>query len=150
VVGEGSNQAHRLRGKVELAGKTQLSLALEGGLNQGDGPPTWQGRLLEAQLKGHDKTRNLKLNAAAPLKLAAQGWSFGPAELAGDPLDWVATLQAAADSQHLNASLRAKGTRVGLIEGQLKAGMQGAWSLDTLAPWQGSLKTEIADLGWLA
>ncbi|MBK7463942.1 MAG: translocation/assembly module TamB domain-containing protein [Betaproteobacteria bacterium] len=150
VVGEGSNQAHRLRGKVELAGKTQLSLALEGGLNQGDGPPTWQGRLLEAQLKGHDKTRNLKLNAAAPLKLAAQGWSFGPAELAGDPLDWVATLQAAADSQHLNASLRAKGTRVGLIDGQLKAGMQGAWSLDTLAPWQGSLKTEIADLGWLA
>jgi len=148
--GEGSNRAHRLRGYVELAGKTQVTLALEGGLSSVDGSPSWQGRLLEARLKGDDQTRNFRLTAPAGLKLAPQAWSFGPAQLAGDPLDWVATIQAAADQQQLKASLRARGSRVGQIDGQLQAGMQGVWALDTLAPWQGSLKTEIADLGWLA
>jgi translocation and assembly module TamB len=28
--------------------------------------------------------------------------------------------------------------------------MLGAWSLDQNARWQGRLKTDIADLGWLA
>lgn len=148
--GEGSNRAHRLRGSVELAGKTQLTLAAEGGLSQVAGSQTWQGRLLEARLKDDDQARNIRLTAPAALKLGSAGWSFGPARLAGDPLDWQATLQAAADSRQLSASLSAHGSRIGQIDGQLQAGMQGAWSLNTQAPWQGSLKTDIADLGWLA
>lgn len=151
---EGSNQAHRLRGSVEFAGQTQLTLALEGGLNQWDrapdGKPKWQGRLLEARLNSPDKARNFQLTAPAALQFAATGWSFGPARLAGNPLDWVATLQAEASTRQLHASLDAKGSRIGRVNGELSAGMLSAWSLDPKAPWQGRLKTDITDLAWLA
>jgi translocation and assembly module TamB len=150
VQGEGNNRAHRLRASVELAGENQLSVALEGGLDQREANTSWQGRLLEASLKAPDKARNVQLTAPANLLLSAQRWSFGPAQLSGNPLDWQATLQAAADPQQLRASLNARGPRVGKVDGQLTAGMAGAWSLAAQMPWQGSLKTDIADLGWVA
>ncbi|MDP3540317.1 MAG: translocation/assembly module TamB domain-containing protein [Azonexus sp.] len=148
--GEGSNQSHRLRASADLFGKNQLTLAAAGGLDKIGAGAQWLGQLLEARIKGEDKARNLQLTAPAPLKLGADGWSLGPAKLGGDPLDWQATLQAAADRQKMHASLNAKGTRVGLIEAELDAGMLGAWSLNGAAPWQGKLKMAIADLGWLA
>lgn len=149
VKGEGSNEAHRLRAGVELAGKHRLALAAEGGMVKGAGSPTWNGRLLEARLSSEDQARNVHLTAPAALKLGADGWSLGPARLAGDPLDWRATLEAAADPRQMRATLSARGSRVGVIDGQLSAGMLGAWSLNQQAPWQGSLKTDVADLGWV-
>jgi translocation and assembly module TamB len=150
VDGEGSNRAHRLRASGELAGQLAFSATAEGGLNFGPNSPTWRGRLLEAGLRGPEPARNVRLTAPAALEVGADQWSFGPAQLAGDPLDWRATLQAAADPRQLRASLSARGSRVGQIDGQLSAGMQGAWALNQQAPWQGSLKSDIADLGWLA
>jgi translocation and assembly module TamB len=151
IQADGSNAAHQLRADVEFIGHNHVNLLADGGLQlKGESSPLWRGRLLEARLASDDKTRNARLTAPAALQLAANAWSFGPAQLAGDPLDWQATVQAAADPQHLTASLSAKGTRVGQIKGQLSAGMQGAWSLDSRAPWQGSLQTDIADVAWLA
>ncbi|HXE39060.1 MAG TPA: translocation/assembly module TamB domain-containing protein [Azonexus sp.] len=150
VEGEGSNQAHRLRASGELIDQTRLNLAAEGGIDPQAAAPQWHGRLLEARLKGPDEARNFRLTAPAPLSLGTAAWSFGPAQLAGEPLDWQATLQAAADPQHMQASLSARGMRVGQVDGELSAAMQGAWSMDRLAPWQGQLQMAIADLGWLA
>ena len=70
--------------------------------------------------------------------------------LAGKPLDWQATLQARADHKQLSASLEARGSRIGRVDGQLNAGLHGAWSLARDALWQGSLRADIGDLGWLA
>lgn len=151
IQADGSNQAHQLRAEVEFIGHNRVNLLADGGLQfKGENSPLWHGRLLEARLSSDDKTRNVRLTTPATLQLGASAWSFGPAQLAGDPLDWQATVQAAADRQHLTVSLSAKGTRVGLIKGQLGAGMQDAWSLDRRAPWQGNLQTDIADLAWLA
>lgn len=147
---EGSNQSHRLRGNVDLADKTRLSLAAEGGLLSSESFPTWQGRLLELQLRGEAKARNFHLTSPAALQLSADHWAIGPAQFAGETLDWQATLQASADAQHLQSSLKAHGQRLGQIDGQLTAGMRGAWSLASTAPWQASLQSNIADLGWLA
>jgi len=151
IQADGSNQAHQLRANVEFIGHNRVNLHADGGLLfKAESSPLWRGRLLEAGLASDDKTRNLRLTTPATLQLGAAAWSFGPAQLAGNPLDWQATIQAAADPQHLTASLDAKGTRVGKITGQLNAGMQGAWSLDSRAPWQGNLQSDIADLAWLA
>lgn len=148
--GEGSNQAHRLRASVELIDQTRLTLAAEGGIDPEAAVPHWNGRLLEARLAGSDPARNIRLAAPAALSLGAAAWSVGPAQLAGDPLDWQATLQAAADPQHLRASLSARGSRIGQVDGDLSAALRGAWALDNQAPWQAKLTMAIADLGWLA
>jgi translocation and assembly module TamB len=145
--GEGSNQAHRLSASAELAGDSRLNVVAEGGLSADR--TSWQGTLSEARLNGPDSSRNIVLAAPAPLKLAATGWSLGPARLAGNPLDWQATVQASADGRQLRATLGARGSRVGLVDGELGAAMRGPWSLDRQARWQGRLKAEVADLGWL-
>ena len=155
---DGSNQAHRWRAGVELPGQRQLALAAEGGLSFEPAAPLWRGRLLEAELKNSDKGANKGANQAQQFRLAAPAalllgknqWAFGPAQLIGDALGWQATLQATADARHLQASLQARGPRLGQIDGQLDAAMRDAWSLDSLAPWQGKLKSEINDLAWLA
>lgn len=144
----GNNQAHRLTAGADLAGKNPLSLVAEGGLS-GDFTQ-WQGQLLEARLNSPDQSRNFQLVAPAPIKLAANSWNIGPARFAGDPLDWRSTLQASADAKQLHANLSARGSRIGLVDGELHAAMRGAWSLDQQARWQGRLNTDIADLGWLA
>ncbi|MGB4063301.1 MAG: translocation/assembly module TamB domain-containing protein [Azonexus sp.] len=146
--GEGTNQAHSLTASAEVAGKNLLNIAVDGGLSSDFSQ--WQGRLLEAKLNSPDKSRNFHLAAPAPIKLAATGWNVGPTKFVGDPLDWQATLQAAADAGKLHASLNASGSRIGQVDGELTAAMLGAWSLNQNARWQGRLKTDIADLGWLA
>ena len=146
--GAGTNQAHSLTASAEVAGKNLLNLAVDGGLNADFNQ--WQGRLLEAKLNSADKSRNFHLAAPAPIKLAGAGWSIGPAQFIGDPLDWQATLQAGADARQLHATLSAKGSRIGQVDGELNAAMLGPWSLNQTARWQGRLKTDIADLGWLA
>ncbi len=145
--GAGNTQAHRLSASAELAGDQRLSVVAEGGL--ADDRTTWQGRLGEARLNSPDSSRNIVLAAPAPLKLAATGWSLGPARLSGDPLDWQASLQAAADGRQLRASLSVRGSRIGQVDGELGAALLGPWSLDRQARWQGRLKAEVAGLGWL-
>ena len=152
---EGSNQVHRLSGRVELAAGYRLALAADGGVIASATPgarPSWRGQLQELSLLGAEtgSARQLKLLSPAPLTLGLERWSLGPAQLAGEPLAWRATLQAEASAQRLLASLSAQGERLGRIEGQASAGLRGAWSLDAQAPWQASLKTDIADLGWIS
>jgi len=146
----GSNRAHRLEADVDLPESDHLRLAADGGLSGLDASPAWRGRVLETRLTSKEKARNFSLSAPADLQLAGAAWSFGPARLAGAPLDWQATLQAAGDAHRLSASLSARGSRVGRVEGQFGAGLQGAWSLDRNAPWQGSLSTDTSDIAWLA
>lgn len=145
--GEGSNQAHRLRASAELAGEHRLNLVADGGL--GADRTSWQGNLSEARLSSPDPARNIVLTAPAPLRLATTGWSLGPARLAGQPLDWQASVQANADSRQLRAALSARGSRIGQVDGELAAALRSPWSLDQQARWQGRLKAKVADLGWL-
>lgn len=144
----GSNQTHRLSGSTDVAGKNRLSLLAEGAL--ADDFKHWQGTLLEAKLASSDTSRNFRLTTPAPIRLAATGWNLGPVQLAGDPLDWQASLQAAADARQLQASLKVRGSRIGQVDGELSAAMRDAWDIDRQARWQGRLKSDIADLGWLA
>jgi translocation and assembly module TamB len=146
--GEGSNQAHHLSAQAEIANRDQLALRIEGGWNTTTA--TWSGQLGEARLSSPEPARNARLLAPAPLILAATHWQAGPLRLAGDPLDWRATLQAAADTKRLDASLTAQGSRIGQVEGSLRATLAGAWSPARDAPWQGRLRADIDDLGWLA
>lgn len=145
--GAGTNLAHSLTASAEVAGKNLLNIAVDGGLSADFSQ--WQGRLLEARLNSPDQSRNFRLAAPAPIKLAGAGWRIGPAQFIGDPLDWQATLQAGADARQLHATLSARGSRIGQVDGELNATMLGAWSLNQNARWQGRLKTDIADLGWL-
>ena len=147
--GSGSNQAHRLSASAELSGKNHLALSAEGGLHSEASETHWRGQLLAAELNADDKKRSFRLSAPAPLLLAANRWHFGPAKLNGNPNDWQASLQAEADHQQLLARLSGRGPRVGQVDGELKAGLRGAWSLDPQAVWLGKLKMDIADLGWL-
>ncbi|MGE5472447.1 MAG: translocation/assembly module TamB domain-containing protein [Bacteroidota bacterium] len=149
VRGEGSNQAHRLQASADLAGRNHLQLAADGGLIRENGEWLWRGQLQEASLQAADPARNFRLLAPSLLQLAGSSWRLGPARLAGEPLDWQATLHAEAEAGRLQASLSGRGSRLGHIEAELQAGLQGAWSLADQAPWKGRLQTEIADLGWL-
>lgn len=146
--GAGTNQAHSLTASAEVAGKNLLSLVADGGLSADFSQ--WLGALREARVNSTDPARNFRLAAPAPIKLAGAGWAVGPAKFVGDPLDWQATLQASADARQLRASLNANGSRLGKLDGELSAGMLGAWSLNDQARWQGRLTSDIADLGWLA
>lgn len=149
IQAEGSNQAHRLQASVKLLDDHHLQLAAEGGMQLGAPNRGWRGRLLSLHLNTPQPSRNVRLLNPAALQLSQDAWSFGPAELAGDPLDWRAKLEATADLRQLRAKLSAHGSRIGQIDGQLTAGMQGSRALDQQAPWQGQLKMDIPDLGWL-
>jgi translocation and assembly module TamB len=96
-----------------------------------------------------DTARNIQLLAPAPITLAASAWQIGPLRLAGNPLDWQATVQARADDRQLSATLAARGSRIGQVDGQLAAAMQGAWSLARDTPGK-AVQAAISDLGWLA
>lgn len=145
---EGSNQRHRLTANFEIAGRNTLNLAAEGGIDPAKA--SWQGQLTELRFDSTDTARNFYLQAPAPLRLSDADWQFGPMRLSGRPQDWQATLTARADTRQLQAALQAQGSRIGRIDGELKAAMLGPWSLDRQSPWRGTLATDIADLGWLA
>jgi translocation and assembly module TamB len=147
IQAEGSNQAHRIRGNVELAAKDSIALALEGGLINGN---SWQGQLREVRFSSNEAPRNFQLSEPAELKLAADSWRIGTARFNGLNKDWGATLQANADTRRLTASFKAEGKRLGRIDGEFTAANQGAWQIDQRAPWQGKLKNETPDLAWLA
>ena len=145
--GEGSNQTHRLTAQADIAGQNRLSLAAAGGW---DFPlATWRGQIDEARLDSTDSARNIRLLAPAPLALSAQSWQAGPLRLAGSPLDWQATLLARADDKRVEATLEAKGSRIGLVSAGLNAATQSAWSLARNSQWQGTLKADVSHLGWL-
>jgi translocation and assembly module TamB len=146
--GNGRTAAHRLQASGKLAGNTALSLLADGGWSATQ--QRWQGTLQEARLNSRERNnRNFHLTQPAALQLGAQGWQLGPLTLAGDPLDWRATLQAASVNQQLRAELHATGSRLGQIDAQLQAAMNGPWSLDQNARWQGQLRSDISDLSWL-
>lgn len=145
--GEGNKLAHRLTAQTDIAGQNRLVLAVAGGWN--DTRATWSGQLDEARLDSGDPARNIRLRAPAPLLLSATAWRIGPLRLGGDPLDWQATLQASADDKAFTASLAARGSRIGQIDGRADAAMRGAWSLARDSRWQGTLQADVASLGWL-
>ena len=142
----GSNAHHSIQGGAELAGERKLALRLQGGLEE----MRWRGELQEASLSGG--IEGFKLTAPTALAVAAEAWSFGPAQLAGlDPArPWQARLQANADARQLRAELSARGPRLGEIDGKMEAAMSGAWSLNQQAPWLATLTNRSDDLGWLA
>lgn len=143
----GSQREHRIDLSGALPADTRLTLAASGGLDPATG---WQGKLLEARLDGNEAGRHARLSAPAPLAVGRERWRIGPLALAGQPLDWRATLEAAADDGRLTARLAATGSRIGRLDGELSAGLSGPWTLDRNASWRGQLTSEIADLGWLA
>lgn len=143
----GTQREHRLDLSAALAADTRLTLAATGGFDAKTG---WQGRILDARLAGNKNDRNFRLTAPAPLAIAPDRWHVGPMALAGDPLDWKATLEASAAAGRLNARVTATGGRLGRIDGELAAGMAGPWALDRNAPWRGRLDGDMPDLGWLA
>lgn len=149
LVVDGSQQTHRLHGRMTLADHTQISLSASGGLQGLLEAPSWVGRLEQALIQGPDKDRTIRLSEPAPLELAAGRWRLGPARLAGDTLDWQARLLASAGSDKLELSLGATGSRIGRLDGQLVAAMNGAWRLSSQAPWQGSVRLDSPDLAWL-
>jgi translocation and assembly module TamB len=142
----GNNAHHSIQGSAELAGERHLALRLQGGLEE----MRWRGELQEASLSGG--IEGFKLTAPTALAVAADAWSFGPAQLAGLDLErpWQARLQANADARQLLAELSARGPRLGEIDGKIEAAMSDAWSLNQQAPWLANLKNRGDDLGWLA
>lgn len=146
---EGSNQAHRIRAGATFATQDRLNLEATGGLVEGKDGTAWHGQLRQAALRSDETARNFRLEEAAELKLGRNAWSFGPARLAGDPLDWRASLALASDGRTLRASLNGRGTRIGQLDGTLEARLLDAWTLDRQGNWQGSLKTDSRDLAWL-
>ena len=142
----GSNAHHSIQGGAELAGEHKLALRLQGGQEK----MHWRGELQEASLSGG--IEGFKLTAPTTLAVAAEAWSFGPAQLSGlDPArPWQARLQANADARQLRAELSARGPRLGEIDGKMEAAMSGAWSINQQAPWLANLNNRSDDLGWLA
>ena len=145
---DGTRRQHKLRVTGEIAGGNALSLVAEGGITDPDRELQWSGRLLEATLVAQEKFRSFALTQPAAVTLGPAAWRVGPVLLAGDP--WKLRLQADAGARKLHADMSGSGPRLGTISGQLDATMRDAWTLDHQAPWQGSLRSEIADLAWVA
>ncbi len=148
--GDGQLTTHRLRvdTDIELAGRNHLTIATQGGWNAVN--RAWRGQIVDATLKTEDRARNLHLLQPTFLGLSAQAWQIGPANLSSSLLDGRVVLQGRADAQQMQVEINADGAKIGQVKGGLQAGMQGAWSLDKNARWQGQLQTNIPDLSWLA
>jgi translocation and assembly module TamB len=157
--GEGTTREQRWQAQLTFADRRDLAFAATGGFDApllSATPLTWRGQLESLRLSARERAltqAGLVLLAPAPLALAADAWSLGPADFAGEggeAHDWRANLSAAADRRALRATLNASGERIGRIEANASAAMQGAWSLDHNAPWQAGVKAKIPDLAWLA
>jgi len=145
IKGEGSRLKHRVDISGTLGSGERLQLRIDGSEQNA----RWQGSLEQLTLDADSSARNLRLRAPAALSASADGWSVGPMQLAGDPLDWQATIQANADRKALKFDLQASGSRIGRVQASLGAGMNGPWQLAGSSPWQGRAEAAIADLGWL-
>ncbi len=148
VHGEGTRRQHRLRFAGEITGGNVLKLVVEGGVGDDTRQLQWSGRLLEGSLAATERFRSFALTQPAPITLGAAAWRVGPLLLAGDA--WQLRLQADAGAQRLRAEVSGHGSRLGDISGQLEATMLDAWTLNRRAAWQGSLRGEVPDLGWVA
>ena len=148
VHGEGTRRQHGLRVAGEIAGSNVLKLVIEGGVVDDARQLQWSGRLLEGSLASAERFRSFALTQPAAITLGAAAWSVGPLLLAGDA--WQLRLQADAGAQRLRADVSGQGSRLGKITGQWEATMLDAWTLNRRAAWQGSLRGEIPDLGWVA
>ncbi len=146
IQASGTNARHTLQGSSQLDGQRKLALRLQGGLEQ----LKWRGEIQEATLS--EGAQTFRLSAPAPLDLAAEGWSLGPARLDGTNQEntWQATIKANADNKHLHAEINGQGTRLGEVSGKLNATMLNAWTINDQAPWQANFKSHSDDLGWLA
>ena len=146
VLASGNNARHTIEGNGQLDGQRKLALRLQGGLDE----LHWRGEMREATLS--DGAQTFRLSAPAPLDVAADAWSLGPAKLDGTNQEntWQATLKAAADNKRLHAELDGRGTRLGEVSGKIDAAMLSAWAINDQAPWQASFKSRSDDLGWLA
>lgn len=145
IRGDGSRRQHQIAIDGRLAAGERLQLQVDGSEQDG----RWQGMLTQLSLLADSAARNLRLRSPAALRASADGWSVGPLQLAGEPLDWQATIQANADRKALKLDLQASGSRIGRVQAGLTAGVDGPWQLAASAPWQGQATAEIADLGWL-
>jgi translocation and assembly module TamB len=145
IKGEGSRRQHGVDITGLLADGERLQLRITGSEDNG----RWQGMLEQFALHADSAARNLRLRSPAALRASADGWSVGPLNMAGDPLDWQATLQVEADRQALKLDLQASGSRIGRVQASLGAGMDGPWQLAGSSPWQGRGEAAISDLGWL-
>ena len=145
IKGEGNRLKHHVDVTGTLGSGERLQLRIDGSEQAG----RWQGMLEQFSLVADSSARNLRLRSPAALSASADGWSIGPLQLAGAPLDWQATLQLAADRQALKLDLQASGSRIGRVQASLGAGMDGPWQLAGSSPWQGRAEAAIADLGWL-
>ena len=143
---QGPRENHQIQGQATLLGDNALQLALQGSL---DPNGRWQGEIRRLQLQSQEKARNFHLPAPAPLQIARDAWQVGPLGLAGDTLDWQAQLTARANEGKLSASLKASGSRIGQIDGELNAGLASPWRIDANAPWRGRLSNRSPDLAWL-
>ncbi len=148
VHAEGTRRQHRLRVAGEIAGSDALKLVIEGGVVDDARELQWSGRLLEASLVAAERFRSFALTQPAAITLATAAWRVGPLVLAGDA--WQLRLQADSGAQRLHVDVSGQGSRLGNITGQLEATMLDAWTLNRRAAWQGSLRGEIPDLGWVA
>ena len=144
---DGTRAQHTLSASAELTDQGRLSLAARGGMVATDAGPRWRGSLTEFDWRGGPDERSLHLAQAAPLQLAADGWSFGPAQVAGDSLQ--GKLDAHADMTRMHLALDATGPRLGRVSATLDAGAAGPWRLEKAAPWQARLDADSADLAWL-
>lgn len=143
----GTRQSHELAASAAVAGRGQLSLTARGGLAEPAGGPAWAGTMTALTWQAAAPGQSVRLQQAAPLRLAGDGWSVGPAELLGD--GWSGRLQGRAAQGRLVVSGQAEGLRLGRFAGELEAGLQGAWQLERTAPWRGRLQVESPDLAWL-
>jgi len=147
VHAEGTRRQHRLRVAGEIAGSNAVKLVSEGGVVDDARELQWSGRLLEGSLASAERFRSFALTQPAAITLGAGAWRVGPLLLAGDA--WQLRLQADAGGQRLHAEVSGHGSRLGNITGQLEATMLNAWTLNRRAAWQGALRGEIPDLGWV-
>lgn len=145
---DGTGAQHTLSTSALLADQNHLSLTAQGGIIvTSNDVPRWRGSLSTLDLRGGPPERALHLVQAAPLQLAADGWSLGPAQMAGD--GWQSKLDTRADKTQIKLVLAATGPRLGQLSATLDARTAGPWRLEKTAPWQGSLDIDSPDLAWL-
>lgn len=147
VLVTGTRRQHKLTAGSNIAGKNRFDLAAEGGFADDIRQLRWSGQLMSAKLVAEERFRSFALAQPAALAVGSDGWRVGPLTLAGDP--WQLRLQADASAQRLHVDATVRGPRLGSIVANLEAGMRDPWSLNRQAAWQGAVRADSPDLGWV-